>query len=409
MNDPAGDARLLAAVSCLHGLTAPFAVAVSGGGDSMALLHLAHRACPGAVRAVTVDHGLRPDSAAEAATVAAFCAAHAIAHTTLRWQGPLPGGNLMDQARHARTRLIADWAKGQGVSAVLLGHTADDQAETLLMTLARAAGLDGLSGLRPQWQAEGITWHRPLLEMSRADLRRYLVAQGLSWAEDPSNDNDRFTRARARKALKALAPLGLTAARLAHSVRNLAAARAALQEVTAAAAQTHVREIAGALVLDGAALDRLPDDIQRRLLIAALRWISAAPHPPREAQLAQLRSRLQARRDATLGGVRFRWTEGRLMMVREPRAAQGPVPMGRVWDGRWQLSGPAPQGAEIRALGPAGLRACPDWQAHGPREALIVSPALWVGDTLIAAPLAGFSGPFHATLSQPFAKFILSH
>lgn len=375
----------------------------------MALLHLAHRACPGAVRAVTVDHVLRPDSAAEAATVAAFCAARAIPHTTLRWQGPAPGGNLMDQARHARMSLIADWAKRHGVSGVLLGHTADDQAETLLMTLARAAGLDGLSGLRPQWQADGITWHRPLLEVSRADLRQYLKAQGLTWAEDPSNDNDRFTRARARKALKALAPLGLTAERLAHSVRNLAAARAALQEVTAVAAETHVREIAGALTMDGAALDRLPDDIQRRLLIAALRWITCAPHPPRETQLDQLRASLRARRDATLGGVRFRWANEGLLIVREPRAVQGPVPVGQIWDGRWQLFGPAPQGAEIRALGPQGLRACPDWRCHGLREVLIVTPALWAGDTLIAAPMAGFSGPFLATLSQPFDKFVLSH
>lgn len=409
MSDLSGDARLLAAVSCLAEQTTPFAVAVSGGGDSMALLHLAHRTCPGAVRAVTVDHGLRPDSAAEAAAVAAFCATCAIPHTTLHWQGPDPGGNLMDQARHARTCLIADWARGQGLSLVLLGHTADDQAETLLMNLARAAGLDGLSGLRPQWQVDGITWHRPLLEMCRTDLRQYLKAQGLIWAEDPSNDNDRFTRARARKALKALAPLGLTAERLAHSVRNLAAARAALQEVTAKAAETHVQEIGGALTLEGEALDRLPDDIQRRLLIAALRWISCAPHPPRETQLDQLRISLRSRRDATLGGVRFRWTEERLLIVREPRAAQGPVPMGQVWDGRWAMLGPAPQGSEIRALGPTGLRTCPDWQAHGPREALIVSPALWAGDTLIAAPLAGFSGPFHAKLSQPFAKFILSH
>jgi tRNA(Ile)-lysidine synthase len=122
-------------------------VAVSGGGDSMALLVAAQAAFPSRIAAVTVDHGLRPASADEARAVAAFCAGRGIAHSVLRWQGPKPTGNLMDQARRARILLISDWAKAQGIGDVLLGHTADDNAESLVMNLARSAGLDGLSGI----------------------------------------------------------------------------------------------------------------------------------------------------------------------------------------------------------------------------------------------------------------------
>ena len=192
------DAALLQAArnAFLPETPARIGIAVSGGGDSMALLHLMHRrAVEGGppVAAVTVDHGLRPESAAEAAGVAAFCAARGIPHQTLRWQGPSETGNLMDQARRARLRLIAAWAQGAGgpgIGHVVLGHTADDQAESFLMNLGRAAGIDGLSGMRPAWHEQGIHWARPLLGHSRAALRDYLRRHGLPWVDDPSNDND---------------------------------------------------------------------------------------------------------------------------------------------------------------------------------------------------------------------------
>lgn len=384
------------------------AVAVSGGGDSMAVLHLAQRGFPGKIHAVTVDHGLRPESAVEAAGVAEFCARQGIAHQILRWQGPNPAGNLMAQAREARLALISTWARGQGIADVLLGHTADDQAETFLMALARASGVDGLAGLRPRFVADAVTFHRPLLTISRADLRHYLIGQGIGWIDDPSNENDRFTRARARKALTELAPLGIKSAILASTVRNLAAAREALQAAVAAFARTHMREVAGALQLNGQAFDDLPEELARRLLIAALRWIAGGSHPPREAQLSQLRQRLASRQEATLGGVRFVWRADELTILREMRAVQGPVDPALLWDGRWHLAGPARQGS-LRALGAEGLRLCPRPAPNIPRAALLVSPSLWCEGALIAAPLAGFGPDFTAKLSQGFTEFILSH
>lgn len=379
----------------------PLAVAVSGGGDSMALLDLAIRSRPG-VRAVTVNHGLRPEAAAEAATVAAFCAARGIPHATLHWTGPAATGNLMDQARNARARLIGAWAVGQGVSHVLLGHTQDDVAETFVMNLARAAGIDGLAGLRAAWQDQGVTWHRPLLGETRASLRAYLDARGIAWTDDPSNTDDRFTRARVRKTLAALHPLGLTPAALAASAARLALVRQALDEATASAA-AQITTAAGAAMVRRDALMSHPVETQRRLLIALIRWIATARHPPREAQLRTLTDALAKGRDATLAGVRFRQRDSRVTVSREPRAVRS----GDLWDNRWHVTGPG--GAEVRAVG-AALKHVPGWRALNlPRQVLEVTPGLWQGDRLVAAPAAGWPQGWTAEIAVTLAATIKAH
>ncbi|MGL4319255.1 MAG: tRNA lysidine(34) synthetase TilS, partial [Paracoccaceae bacterium] len=198
-------------------------VAVSGGGDSIALLHLMHRIAPHAgwdVQAVTVDHALRHESAREAAGVSDYCATLGIPHSTLHWDHGVIAGNVMDAARQARKRLIGDWARGLGISHIAMGHTADDQAETFLMGLARASGLNGLSGMRRVWREHGVMWGRPVLGHSRAELRSYLRRHGIAWVDDPTNDDDSFTRIKARKALVALAPLGITVKGLTTTVNN---------------------------------------------------------------------------------------------------------------------------------------------------------------------------------------------
>ncbi|MEZ5715745.1 MAG: tRNA lysidine(34) synthetase TilS [Paracoccaceae bacterium] len=173
------------------------AVAVSGGGDSMALLLLIEhwaREHGAKLSAVTVDHGLRPEAAGEAAMVAAFCAGRGIPHDTLKWSGWDGKGNLQAAARAARYRLIADWARAKGVETVCLGHTRDDQAETFLMRLARKAGSDGLRGMDRDFEREGLRWARPVLGIGRADLRAFLERRGVAWVEDPSNQDEGFDR-----------------------------------------------------------------------------------------------------------------------------------------------------------------------------------------------------------------------
>jgi len=368
-------------------------VALSGGGDSTALLHLCLRAGL-RVEAVTVDHRLRPESADEAVSVGAMCAALGVRHEIRIWEHGVVPGNLMDQARRARIGLIADWARSRGIGVVALGHSRDDVAETFLMGLGRAAGLGGLFGLRRDWEDGGVRFHRPLLDAGREELRAWLRSQGIAWVDDPTNENDRFARTRARKALVALGPLGISAERLATVAGNLARVQDALAEQVAAA-RCSVEERAGALRFD-AGLWSAPAEVQRQVMGAALTWLSGADYVPRAAEVERMRAALATGRDATLAGCRAR----RGWLMREPRAVGGPRPVGQVWDGRWLVEGPV---AEVRALAAEGMRQLKDWRKAGlPREVLLVTPGVWQGETLLAAPAAGLSAEWQARLQSPF-------
>lgn len=397
---------------------APLAVAVSGGGDSLALLLAAAARAEASgpkVSAVTVDHGLRPEAAAEARRVAAICATRGIPHETLVWQGWDRRGNLQDAARQARMRLIAGWARERGIGRVALAHTRDDQAETVLMRLARGAGVDGLAGMAPQRRAGGVTWLRPFLDISRADLRLYLEACGQDWIDDPSNDDRRFERVRVRQALDLLRPLGIGAAGLAATATRLASARAALEAATVEAAARLVREEAGDLLIEAGGLAALPAEIARRLMLAGLGWVSGAAYPPRARALETTLAALTRGPRATLHGCLLQRARGRIRIGREPAAVAGlSCAPGSLWDGRWRLSGPEgaerQEALEIRALGAAGLAACPDWRAAGlPRTTLIASPAVWRGGGLIAAPMAGHGKDWSAAVNCSFTAYLLSH
>ena len=392
-------------------------VAVSGGGDSMALLHLMHRASAVAgwrVEAVTVDHCLRAEAADEARMVAGFCAGIGVPHATLVWDHDEIAGNLMDRARRARRALMAGWARQRGIGTVVLGHTADDQAETLLMEMARAAGLDGMSGMSSSWKEQGVLWSRPLLDQSRAHLREYLSGQGIAWADDPTNDDPAYSRVKARRAMRALAPLGITAERLAAVADHLTDAHRALMWAIRQEAARIVREEAGALIIDKKAFVTLPGEFQRRLLIGALRWLSGAEQSPRGAKVGQMHRALLQGKDATLAGCRLRQLPDHLLLVREPRAVGGAVgaavPEDALWDNRWRVEGPGGTGLHIATLGPEGLRQCPGWRAAGvSRDVLLVTPGVWRGDTLIAAPLAGKPDGWKARIVAGFQSFLVSH
>ena len=388
-------------------------VAVSGGGDSLALLHLLHRLLgPERLEAATVDHGLRPEAAAEAFMVARHSAALAIPHTTLHWRDHEPG-NLQDTARRARFRLLADHALSRGIAHVALGHTADDQAETVLMRLARASGADGLAAMRPARTQHGVTFLRPMLAMTRADLRAFLTRHDIQWAEDPSNANDSFDRIKARRLLPALAPLGIDAQTLAEVAANMARTRDALDHTTAAAARAVATVEGGAIAIDPAGLADLPEEIARRLILHALCWLSGTTYAPRRAPLDHLLDAARTGQPATLAGVQLVSYRHRAWLCREPAAvAQLRARPDEPWDTRWRLAGGHLEGTHIAALGETGLRQCPDRQAITlPRPALLSSPALWRGETLLAAPLAGHPNGWQATGAdmEAFQSAIITH
>jgi tRNA(Ile)-lysidine synthase len=388
-------------------------VAVSGGGDSVALMHALAASFQGqqvALHVATVDHGLRPAASQEAAEVGRMATALGLRHAVLKWTGWDGQGNLQDQARRARYRLLADWAVKNDLPIVALGHTADDQAETLLMRLARSAGVDGLAGMPVRRCEQGVTFVRPFLGLTRADLRAYLVRHDVGWIDDPTNEDLRFDRIRARQALAVLEPLGITVSALTEVAGNMASARAALEHYLFLAAQDCATVDAGDVVLDMHRFRALPDEIARRLLLHAITWINGADYPPRRAPVSEVLTAMRDGRAATLGGCLVLPETATIRLCREYNAVRSlTCPVGETWDRRWRLHGGDGTGCTVRALGENGVLQCPDWRKTGrPHAALVATPAVWRGDDLVAAPLAGMADGWQAELVGGAGTFLVS-
>lgn len=400
-------------------------VAVSGGSDSMALLELMHgqaRENGFEISAVTVDHRLRPEAKDECAHVAQFCQARSIPHDVLHWQGWDGKGNLQATARRARYELIADWAGRKGVDWIALGHTREDQAETVLMRLARASGVDGLAGMPGRFERDDLTFIRPLLGQSRDDLRDFLRYCGIDWCEDPSNEDDSFERVRARKAAVVLAELGIDAETLNRVAWHAQSAKWALNHYLWAEVKENglVVEDRGDLILPEQTptpKHHAPSEIHRRALNRAVQWISGAEYPPRSMALIQMSAAMIETDHHTLGGcVVSRFGEGlrryerNLRITREYNAVRCMVSKtNQLWDGRWSLEGAHTENLEIRALGEA-VKDTP-WRDTGmPRRSLLASPSVWCDEELIAAPVAGLSNGWsaEATGRGKFTEFLLS-
>jgi tRNA(Ile)-lysidine synthase len=182
------------------------ALAVSGGSDSMAMLRMVHEWTstqdkPPVIFVLTVDHGLRKAAADEVLQVAHWCASLGIVHETLRWAGAKPLTGIQAKARAVRYDLMSAWCIAHNVPVLLTAHTADDQAETVVMRSARTSSAKSLAGIWPERDWNGVRVLRPLLGLRRADLRNYLKERNQNWIDDPSNDDVRFERVRVRQAL----------------------------------------------------------------------------------------------------------------------------------------------------------------------------------------------------------------
>jgi len=342
------------------------AVAVSGGSDSMALTLLAQdwaRARGGRITALTVDHGLRAEAAAEAVQVAAWCAARGIDHVILTRTGPAPTSSIQAFARAARYGLLEAWCRAHFVLHLLLGHQREDQAETVMMRQARGSGVDGLAGMASVVERGAVRLLRPLLGVSRAQLRAFLTARGQGWIEDPSNRNPAFTRVRTRDDLGG-APPGSTMAHLAATAARLGRDRAAREADDARRLARFVAlDPAGFATIDAAGFAQAKADgadaLGTKALGAILATIGGSEYPPRSEPLERLYRQLAAGlpRDLTLGGCRILRLRGRIYVCRELAAVEAPRPLApgqeTRWDGRFQVAlGPAaPAGLALGALG----------------------------------------------------------
>ncbi len=408
---PSVEDRFLDAAGAFGKIEAPVVLAVSGGSDSTALMHLAVRLLgPERAIVVSVNHGLRPEAAAEIALVSAQAAQLGLRHETANWDWD-GQGNLQAAARAGRWECLRRAALAHGAGWVWTGHTQDDQIETALMRLARGSGVDGLTGMYPQSRRAGLRIGRPLLGIARAALREWLTDHGISWSDDPSNDDPRFDRVRTRQMMAQLQSLGLTPKRLLQTIDHMQAAHVSLQDAARAFAATHVRQDAGDLILTHDVFEVDRADAPRRVLAAAIGWVGSRRYRPRFESLRDVARQARDGRTVTLGGVIMSSEAGNRVRLTREAAATEPLqlttdgtadPAGATWDTRWYLEGQVKPGLTIKALGEA-LRDCPDWRDSGlPRLSLLASPSVWQGTTLLAAPLARLSNGWSARIVADF-------
>jgi len=313
-------------------------LAVSGGPDSTALLWLAARwrddlKQPPRLLAITIDHGLRKESAGEARAVARLAKKLNVEHVTLRWTGRKPKAGIQEAARNARYRLFSEEAHRQNAMYILTAHTQDDQAETVLFRLARGSGLSGLVGMRwldgmPVAGAKPAHLVRPLLNIPKARLIATLKAAKIPYVTDPLNADPRFTRPRLRALMPLLAAEGLTAERFGRFSRRAERVEQALF-VALNAAQIALCPPPwpkdAALSADSDAFLALPEEIGLRLLARMIAHVGEQGGAEL-GQLEVLYSELQASRVGrfaasarrNLAGALVTLTKSTLSVEREP-------------------------------------------------------------------------------------------
>lgn len=375
------------------------ALAVSGGADSLCLLVLfdewrQRNRWDGCAEVLVVDHGLRPESAAEALFVSDAARRHGLECSTLRWEGIKPVSNVQDAARRARYGLIAHRIAETGAEALVLGHHMDDQAETFLDRLTRGSGVSGLSAMAIDEPGgpEGLRLLRPFLGVRKNRLEASLRERSRSWCQDPTNDDGKYKRSRLRRIMSLLEDEGLTAERLAETAGRMRRARVvldgAVQDIASRLLENHP---AGPARLNRASYRALPEDLRQRLLKDMVRIVTGRRPEPRLRQIETLDDLFcsPASGRQTLCGAMFEAADPFVWSWREPgrvppETLSDPVGAG-VWDHRYRYTVPDAGPAEARGI---GLRLGPlmhapvsskdiIWPQGWPKSAFECSPAVW--------------------------------
>lgn len=388
-----------------YGADAHLALAVSGGGDSMGLLALAAEAQKLAhaprFSVLTVDHKLRPEATDEAAQVADVCRALGLPHAVLTADEDLPTKGIQQQARRLRYRLMAGWCAQHDAQALVLAHHQDDQAETVLMRMARGSGVKGLGGMAPRQKIEteagALLLLRPFLNEAGDRLKAIAAEAGLPICDDPSNQDTQFERVRWRRLMPKLAAEGLDAARLAEMATHMRQTQAALDKKLTGWLESHADwHDYGVLCLPRARFDALPQTHKQRLLGRFVQYFGQHRHPPKRRKSERVLDEMTHRPHggAVLGGTQVRWRGDRVFMGREAAACPSPVGVSAahgVWDKRFSFAASDAAGVHVAALGAEGVQ---EMRRRGevfddqiPAVYYAALPGLYVGADLMECPL----------------------
>mgnify|MGYP003953181555 CR=1 FL=1 len=379
-------------------------VAVSGGGDSLALLLLASKWAKSSkkiLRVVTVDHHLREESKDEALYVRTVSHKLGLEHEILDWICHSRKGNLQAEASLARKRLICGWANEHAIATVLLGHTIEDQAENFLMRLARGSGVDGLSGMKRLKKLFGKLFFRPLLSFQRVDLRHYLCHQNIKWVDDPSNEDMKFTRIKARKILKNLQYIGVNPRVIVETANRMEKATFVLNDAAKDIGKKYLRlRFWGDVEVDRQLFKMARNETYLRLLAHLIKWISGNIYRPRYNELNDFALELNKKtfKARTFGGVIARSLDKKKIVLR--REASVPtfitqVPAKKfIWDGRWKITLTSNQLGHLEKIGPLGdeglAQVRENFPTSIPKEGLRSVPTLFCNGLVVASPLLSF-------------------
>ncbi len=401
------------------------AVALSGGADSLALCLLLvewtrHRG--GQVIALTVNHGLRRNSAEEARRVASWMASRGVEHHILAWSEPKLGSRIQEAARRARYELLTKWCRENGVLHLCFGHHREDQAETVVMRLSRGSGEDGLAGMSNLVETSDLRILRPLLPVPRAQLRATLMAVDQPWIEDPSNLDPAYTRARTRLMMPELAKLGFLPVHWGGLAERMGRRRVFRERETARLlARGCVVHAQGYALIDRATFADAESDTSIRALARVVTTIGGREYAPAREKIRRVyRSVIAGGQTATLGQCRISPYRRQILVCREARHLPAPLPVDSllriIWDARFMIECGMNDGASrhdrsvwLAAVGQRGWNRLVS-EDHAlsdlaiPHPARIVLPALWDSMGIRAVP-GIYSRPGADGADRAFRRF----
>lgn len=334
------------------------------------------------LRVVSVNHQLRHEARKECEFVAQVTKEMGWTHQTLYWKNDEVQGNLSLMAREGRYWVMSEWCLENGIEEVFLGHTRNDQAETVLMELKRKAGVDGLSAMPRTLSRFGVTWIRPLLGFSRVEIQEYLRANNQEWILDPSNEDSQRTRIQFRNLMPELEEVGITAEGLSRVASNLQKTRQVVEYVIREKAEVMVSvSQVGEYVLNGDYWE-LPEEIREKIFARIIQFLSGDNYRPRQSSVNNCLTRVRTVNSATISNFVVQKGDNNCVRIfSDPKKKVAPVDSNQLWNNRWRVSRVSGTGLRLGMLNTHGYNnlnlTINKEITHG---ALLTSPALWTCD-----------------------------